>query len=81
MGQVSAKESMGQQIPLGGIQAKVVAVNIEGLKRQVILIDDLSQNFFLSKICQLVAEISNMWSNKDLIKIKKLITLRRLILV
>ena len=46
MGQVSAKESMGQQIPLGGIQAKVVAVNIEGLKRQVILIDDLSQTFF-----------------------------------
>lgn len=33
MGAVQAKESMGQQIPLGGIQAKVVAVNVEGLNR------------------------------------------------
>jgi len=33
MGSVQAKEAPGQQIPLGGIQAKVVAVNVEGLKR------------------------------------------------
>jgi len=33
MGGVQAKEAVGQQIPLGGIQAKVVAVNIEGLNR------------------------------------------------
>jgi len=33
MGSVQAKEAMGQQIPLGGIKAKVVAVNVEGLKR------------------------------------------------
>jgi len=33
MGAVQAKEAVGQQIPLGGIQAKVVAVNIEGLNR------------------------------------------------
>jgi len=35
MGSVQAKESPGpgQQIPLGGIRAKVVAVNVEGLKR------------------------------------------------
>jgi len=33
MGGVQAKEAVGQQIPLTGIQAKVVAVNIEGLNR------------------------------------------------
>jgi len=34
MGAVQAKEAVeGQQIPLGGIQAKVVAVNVEGLNR------------------------------------------------
>jgi len=33
MGGVQAKEAVGQQIPLGGIQAKVVAVNVEGLNR------------------------------------------------
>jgi len=56
MGAVQAKEAVGQQIPLGGIQAKVVAVNVEGLKKTKddIVMDSVKELFNVQHFEELV---------------------------